>query len=187
MSVSLRPVSNLLVCAAVALVLAAGPAAAAEPENTLILTLKSGPVVIELRPDLAPRHVKRIKELVRKNFYDGLKFHRVMAGFMAQTGDPDGNGTGGSGTNLRAEFSSERHLRGTVSMARARSPDSADSQFFIMFAPAPFLDGKYTIWGKVVKGMEHVDRIKKGSRSNDGAVSDPDTIISMRVAADVKK
>ncbi len=185
MSVSLRPISVLLVCAAVALVLAAPPASAAEPENTIFLTLKSGRVVIELRPDLAPRHVERIKQLVRKKFYDGLKFHRVIAGFMAQTGDPRGDGTGGSGQRLRAEFSAERHLRGTLSMARSSDPDSADSQFFIMFAPAPFLDGKYTIWGRVVKGMEFVDRIKKGLRN--GAVSDPDTIIRMRVAADVKQ
>ncbi len=187
MSVSLRPVSILLVCAVVALVPAARPASAAEPENTLYLTLKSGRVVIELRPDLAPRHVKRIKQLVRKKFYDGLKFHRVIDGFMAQTGDPRGDGTGGSGQRLRAEFSRERHVRGTLSMARASDPNSADSQFFIMVAPAPFLDGKYTIWGRVVKGMVHVDRIKRGSRSRNGAVSDPDTIIRMRVAADVKK
>ncbi len=187
MSLFLRPVSILLVCAAVALVPAAPPASAAEPENTIFLTLKSGRVVIELRPDLAPRHVERIKQLVRKKFYDGLKFHRVIEGFMAQTGDPRGDGTGGSGQRLRAEFSSERHLRGTLSMARASDPDSADSQFFIMFAPAPFLDGKYTVWGRVAKGMEFVDRIKKGSRSRNGSVSDPDTIIRMRVAADVKK
>ncbi len=187
MSVSLRSIHCLLVGAAFLLAAASQPAPAAELENTLYLELKSGRVVIELRPDLAPRHVRRIKQLVRQKFYDGLKFHRVIAGFMAQTGDPKGDGTGGSGMNLPAEFSRERHVRGTVSMARAQSPDSADSQFFIVFAPAPFLDGKYTVWGRVVNGMEHVDGIKKGSRSDNGSVSDPDTIVRMRVAADVKK
>lgn len=159
---------------------------AAEPENTLYLDLKYGRVVIELRPDLAPNHVKRIKELTRQGFYDGLKFHRVIAGFMAQTGDPRGDGTGGSGQKLKAEFSREPHVRGTLSMARAQNPDSADSQFFICFADAPFLDGKYTIWGQVVQGMEFVDKIKKGSGANNGAVSNPDRIKQMRVAADVK-
>src|SRR5579871_1351835 len=125
------------------------PAAAApvikDPENTLVMQLKTGRVVIALRPDLAPNHVARIKELVRKGFYDGTPFHRVIEGFMAQGGDPTGTGTGGSGQKLKAEFSQEHHVRGTVSMARARDPDSADSQFFICFAPAPFLDGQYTI------------------------------------------
>jgi peptidylprolyl isomerase len=158
---------------------------AADPENTLYLDLESGRVVIALRPDLAPNHVARIKELVRQGFYDGLKFHRVIDGFMAQTGDPRGNGTGGSGQNLAAEFSSELHVRGTLSMARAMSPDSADSQFFIMFAAAPSLDGQYTVWGKVVAGMEFVDQIKKGSQTNNGAVTDPDIIVRMQVAADV--
>ena len=166
--------------------LLASPAPAAEPENTLYLELELGRGVIEMRPDLAPGHVARIKELARKKFYDGIVFHRVIAGFMAQTGDPRGDGTGGSGKNLKAEFSSERHVRGTVSMARASDPDSADSQFFIMFAPAPFLDGKYTIWGKVVKGMALVDRIRKGSGGS-GTVADPDRIVSLRVAADVAK
>jgi peptidylprolyl isomerase len=160
-------------------------AEAADPENTLYLDLESGRVVIALRPDLAPNHVARIKELVRQGFYDGLKFHRVIDGFMAQTGDPRGNGTGGSGQNLAAEFSSELHVRGTLSMARAMSPDSADSQFFIMFAAAPSLDGQYTVWGKVVAGMEFVDQIKKGSQTNNGAVTDPDIIVRMQVAADV--
>lgn len=187
MSVFLRSVSSLLFSALVLWAVAAQPVRAAEPENTLYLELKSGRVVIDLRPDLAPRHVARIKQLVRQKFYDGLTFHRVIDGFMAQTGDPKGNGTGGSGMRLQAEFSSERHVRGILSMARARDPNSADSQFFIMFAPAPFLDGKYTIWGKVAKGMEHVDKIKRGSSSRNGAVSDPDKIVSMRVAADVKK
>src|SRR5579885_3557811 len=157
---------------------------AASPEDTIYLDVPAGRVVIALRPDLAPRHVDRIKELTRAGFYDGLAFHRVIAGFMAQTGDPRGDGTGGSGRRLKAEFSQEKHLRGTVSMARASDPDSADSQFFIMFAPAPSLDGKYTIWGAVTSGMEHVDRIKKGDPMRNGMVANPDRIISMRVAAD---
>ena len=161
-------------------------AQAADPENTLYLELRSGRVVIELRPDLAPNHVARIKELVRQGFYDGLTFHRVIAGFMAQTGDPRGDGTGGSGRRLRAEFSSERHLRGTVSMARARHPDSADSQFFIVYAPAPHLDGKYTVWGRVIEGMEHIDGLRKGTPGRGGTVDDPDVIVRMRVAADAK-
>ena len=155
---------------------------AADLENTLYLDVPAGRVVIELRPDLAPKHVARIKELVRRGFYDGIVFHRVIDGFMAQTGDPKGNGTGGSGQNIPAEFSKEKHLRGTVSMARAQSPDSADSQFFICFAPASFLDGKYTIWGKVTSGMEFIDKIKKGEPP-----SNPDKIIKMQVAADEKK
>ncbi len=159
---------------------------AADLENTLYLELEQGRVVIELRPDLAPNHVARIKELVREGFYDGLKFHRVIEGFMAQTGDPRGDGTGGSGMKLEAEFSNEKHVRGTLSMARARSPDSADSQFFIMFAAAPSLDGQYTIWGKVTEGMAFVDQIKRGSTSNNGKVTDPDQIVSLKVAADVE-
>ncbi len=166
------------------------PAAAApvikDPENTLIMQLKTGRVVIAMRPDLAPNHVKRIKELVRKGFYDGTPFHRVIDGFMAQGGDPTGTGRGGSGEKLKAEFSSEHHVRGTASMARAQDPDSADSQFFICLAPAPFLDGQYTIWGQVIDGMDHVDQIKKGDKDNNGAVHDPDKIIWMKVAADVK-
>ena len=160
-------------------------AEAADPENTLYLDLEGGRVVITLRPDLAPNHVARIKELTRQGFYDGLKFHRVIDGFMAQTGDPRGNGTGGSGQNLKAEFSNEPHVRGTLSMARAMNPDSADSQFFIMFATAPHLDGQYTVWGKVTSGMEFVDQIKKGSQANNGSVTDPDIIVRMQVAADV--
>jgi peptidylprolyl isomerase len=163
-----------------------GAAGAADPENTLYMDLEYGRVVIELRPDLAPGHVARIKELARQKFYDGLAFHRVIPGFMAQGGDPDGRGTGGSGKKLKAEFSKAKHVRGTASMARAQDPDSADSQFFICFADAPFLDGKYTIWGQVVQGMELVDKIKKGSEANNGAVSNPDRIKQMRVAADVK-
>jgi peptidylprolyl isomerase len=159
---------------------------AADPENTLDLDLPAGRVVIELRPDLAPNHVARIKELVRQHFYDGIVFHRVIAGFMAQTGDPTGTGTGGSGKNLKAEFSNDHFVRGTLGMARAQSPDSADSQWFICFAPAPFLDGKYTIWGQVASGMEFVDAIKKGDADNNGLVSNPDKIVRLQVVADVK-
>jgi peptidylprolyl isomerase len=152
-----------------------------DPENTLLLELKGGTVVIELRPDKAPEHVKRIKELTRQGFYDGIVFHRVIDGFMAQTGDPTGTGMGGSGQKLSAEFNDLKHVRGTVSMARAQSPDSADSQFFICFKPAPFLDGQYTVWGQVVSGMEHVDAIARGEPP-----ASPDKIISMKLAADVK-
>jgi peptidylprolyl isomerase len=164
------------------LFLALMPARAADPENTLYLDVPAGRVVIELKPELAPKTVAHIKELTRRGFYDGLAFHRVIDGFMAQTGDPKGNGTGGSGQNLPAEFSKEKHVRGTVSMARAQSIDSADSQFFLCFAPAPFLDGKYTIWGKVTSGMEFIDAIAKGEPP-----AKPDKIIKMHVAADAKK
>ncbi|MBP6818462.1 peptidylprolyl isomerase [Ferrovibrio sp. MS7] len=157
----------------------------ADLENTLYLELKDGRVTIALRPDLAPKHVARIKELARQHFYDGLKFHRVIDGFMAQTGCPRGTGTGGSGQNLKAEFNKESHQRGTCSMARAQNPDSADSQFFICFDDASFLDGQYTVWGQVIDGMERVDGIKKGDQRNNGSVSDPDKIVSLRVAADV--
>ncbi|HYD32432.1 MAG TPA: peptidylprolyl isomerase [Azospirillaceae bacterium] len=156
-----------------------------DTENTLYLDLKDGRVVIELRPDLAPNHVARIKELARQGFYDGVVFHRVIDGFMAQTGDPTGTGTGGSGKKLKAEFSKESHVRGTTSMARAMDPNSADSQFFICFQPANHLNGQYTVWGKVVEGMEHVDNIKKGAPGS-GTVKDPDKIIKMQVAADAK-
>jgi len=158
-----------------------------DKENTLYLDLKDGRVVIELLPNKAPRHVARIKELVRQGFYDGIVFHRVIEGFMAQTGDPYGNGTGGSGQNIQAEFNDEPHVRGTVSMARARDPNSADSQFFICFDDARFLDYQYTVWGKVTQGMEFVDNIKKGDSRMNGAVSDPDKIVKMQVAADVKE
>ena len=150
--------------------------------DTLYLDLKDGRVVIEMRPDLAPKHVARIKELVRTGFYDGLAFHRVIPGFMAQTGDPRGDGTGGSGHKLSAEFSDEPHVRGTLSMARSRSPDSADSQFFIVFDAAPHLDGQYTVWGKVTSGMEFVDKIKKGAAHENGAVQNPDKIVKMQLA-----
>jgi len=175
----------MLVITALALTLALGGGGAkgADLENTLIMQLTYGRVVIEMRPDLAPKHVARIKELVRQGFYDGTPFHRVIEGFMAQGGDPTGTGTGGSGKKLPAEFSNEKHVRGTVSMARAADPNSADSQFFIVFQDSPWLDGKYTIWGKVTEGMEFVDKIKRGEGQN-GTVKNPDKIISMKVAAD---
>jgi peptidylprolyl isomerase len=156
----------------------------ADLENTLYLQLKDGRVVIELRPDLAPNHVARIKELARAKFYDGVVFHRVIPGFMAQGGDPTGTGMGGSGKKLKAEFSREKHVRGTCSMARAQSPDSADSQFFICFDDARFLDGKYTVWGQVVEGMDFVDMIKKGDENDNGSVEEPDSIVTLTVAAD---
>ncbi len=133
---------------------------AGDLENTLYMELKTGRVVIEMRPDLAPEHVTRIKDLVREGFYDGLVFHRVIEGFMAQTGDPEGTGMGGSGKNLRAEFSNEPHRRGAVSMARSSNPNSADSQFFIVLVVSPLLTCQYTVWGQVISGMEHVDQIK---------------------------
>jgi peptidylprolyl isomerase len=171
----------------VAALIFGGKAMAADLENTLYMDVPGGRVVIEMRPDLAPATVARIKELVRQGFYDGIVFHRVIDGFMAQTGDPKGNGTGGSGQKLKAEFSTEKHVRGVVSMARASDPDSADSQFFIMFADAPSLDGKYTIWGKVTSGMEYIDQIKKGDPARNGTVTNPDKIIKMQVAADAEK
>ena len=151
----------------------------ASPENTLSLETTKGNVVIEMRPDLAPGHVARIKELVKQGFYDGIVFHRVIDGFMAQTGCPHGTGTGGSGKKLKAEFNSEPHVRGTVSMARANDPNSGDSQFFICFDDATFLDRQYTAWGNVIEGMENVDKIKRGE-----PVRDPDKIVSARIAAD---
>jgi peptidylprolyl isomerase len=155
---------------------------AADPENTLYMDLKDGRVTITLRPDLAPGHVQRIKELVREGFYDGTPFHRVIEGFMAQGGDPTGTGTGGSRkANLKAEFSREPHVRGVCSMARSNDPNSANSQFFICFDDARFLDGKYTVWGKVTFGMELVDAIKRGE-----PVRDPDRIVKMQVAADAQ-
>src|SRR5512132_4026856 len=180
-------VRNLLIGLLMATLLSPEGAGAADPENTLLLTLKDGVVTIEMRPDLAPRHVARIKELTRKGFYDGLVFHRVIEGFMAQTGDPKGNGTGGSGVKLPAEVTNEPFVRGTVGMARSQDPNSADSQFFICCAPAPFLDGKYTVWGEVSKGMEFVDKIKRGDDRRNGEVSNPDRIVRRQVAGDIKQ
>jgi peptidylprolyl isomerase len=152
---------------------------AAKPEDILLLETSRGPVKIAMRPDLAPKHCARIKELARQGFYDGVVFHRVIDGFMAQTGDPTGTGMGGSGEKLKAEFSKEPHTRGAVSMARAQNPDSGDSQFFICFDDANFLDNKYTVWGRVIEGMENVDKITRGEPP-----SKPDKIVSMKVAAD---
>ena len=151
-----------------------------DPENTLIIETTKGRVVIELRPDLAPKHVERIKQLAREGFYDGIPFHRVIDGFMAQTGCPKGTGTGGSNyPNLKAEFNAEPHVRGVCSMARAQSPDSANSQFFIVFDDASFLDNKYTVWGRVIDGMENVDKITRGEPP-----AKPDKMLTVRVAAD---
>ena len=151
-----------------------------DKENTLYIDLKDGRVVIEMRPDLAPSHVAQIKKLAREGKYDGVVFHRVIEGFMAQTGDPTGTGTGGSDLpDLKAEFNREPHVRGTVSMARTSAPHSANSQFFICFDDAGFLDNQYTVWGNVVEGMDNVDQIKRGE-----PVRDPDRIVTMRVAAD---
>ena len=155
--------------------------------DTLTLETSKGPVVIEMNPALAPGHVAHIKRLVSEGFYDGIVFHRVIDGFMAQTGCPKGTGTGGSKyPDLKAEFNAEPHVRGTVSMARSSSPDSANSQFFIMYAPTPSLDGQYTIVGDVVSGMDALDKIKKGSEDNNGMVTDPDKIIKMQMAAGAK-
>ncbi|HVC52035.1 MAG TPA: peptidylprolyl isomerase [Stellaceae bacterium] len=165
----------------------AAPAPAVNPENEIYLDLIYGRVVIQMRPDLAPKTCAQIKALVRKGFYNGSPFFRVIDGFMAQTGDPTGTGTGGSGHTLDAEFTKTPFVRGTVGMARTSDPDSADSQFFITFAPAPQLDDKYTVWGQVISGMGFVDRIKKGSSAEDGKVFDPDTIVKMQIAADAIK
>ena len=164
----------------------AGAASAMDKENTLYIDLKDGRVVIEMRPDLAPKHVAQIKKLAREGKYDGVVFHRVIDGFMAQTGDPTGTGTGGMGETLKAEFNKEPHTRGTVSMARTNDPNSARSQFFIVFKDSNFLDGQYTVWGRVTSGMEFVDKIKKGAPGS-GAVADPkDKMIKVQVAADAK-
>lgn len=167
----------------VALMAAAGSGAeeaSAQQNDHLRIALRTGDVVIRMRSDLAPNHVERILELAEQGFYDGIVFHRVIEGFMAQTGDPTGTGRGGSGQNLRAEFSSEPFRRGTVGMARSQSPHSADSQFFICFADAEFLNGQYTVVGEVVEGMEHVDRIKRGDSAQNGLVTDPDKMLSVR-------
>jgi peptidylprolyl isomerase len=156
-------------------------------ENTLYIDLKYGRVVVELLPQVAPKHVERIKTLARQKFYDGIVFHRVITGFMAQTGDPTGTGMGGSNLpDLKAEFSDEPHIRGALSMARATSPNSANSQFFIVTDDSRFLDNQYTVWGRVIKGMEFVDKIKKGAGGN-GEVSNPDSMLQVRVAADLAK
>jgi len=164
----------------------AGATAAMDKENTLYIDLKDGRVVIEMRPDLAPNHVKQIKKLAREGKYDGVPFHRVIEGFMAQTGDPTGTGSGGMGETLKAEFSKEPHVRGSVSMARTNEPNSARSQFFIVLKDSNFLDNQYTVWGRVTSGMEFVDKIKKGDENNNGLVDHPDRIVKMQVAADVK-
>ncbi len=174
------------VVAALVVSLNGGIVSAADLENTLYMDVPAGRVTIELRPDLAPKTVARIKELVRQHFYDGIVFHRVIDGFMAQTGDPTGTGMGGSGKKLKAEFTDTPFVRGTLGMARAQDPDSADSQFFICFEPSDFLDGKYTVFGQVTAGMEAVDAIKKGDPNDNGSVKSPDKIIKMQVAADVK-
>ena len=182
---------RLLSCLAAALIAFSAITARAEPvadpENTVVMMLKTGRVVIAMRPDLAPRTVLRVKQLVRQGFYDGTPFHRVIDGFMAQGGDPTGSGLGGSGFKLLAEFSAEPHLRGTVSMARSAGFDSADSQFFICLADAPKLNGKYTVWGRVIEGMDHVDEIKKGDDGADGRVTGPDRVVWMKMAADIKE
>lgn len=192
----LKKLASFLVVLA-GLVTASVSAFAAEPENTMVITLKNGDVTIALRPDLAPKHVAQIKKLVREGAYNDVAFHRVINGFMAQTGDvkfgnmkkgfsPEAVGTGGSGLpDLPAEFSQSEHFkRGTLGMARSQDPNSANSQFFIMFAPAPNLDGQYTIVGSVVSGMELVDKIKKGDEADNGTVSEPDRMIKVRIAAD---
>ena len=179
-----------LLCAVVALFIAGNAGAQTisglDLENTLYLDLAYGRVVIEMYPEDAPNHIKRIKELVRQGFYDGLTFHRVIEGFMAQTGDPNGDGSGGSGQNLEAEFNDRLHMRGTVSMARANEPNSADSQFFICLAPVLHLDGQYTAWGRVVSGMQFVDQIKRGEGPGFVQNGEPDKIIRIVVAADVE-
>lgn len=158
---------------------------AADPENTLYMDLEDGRVVIEMYPEKAPKHVARIKELTREGFYDGVVFHRVIDGFMAQTGDPSGTGSGGSDKpDLPAEFNDTKHMRGVTSMARTQNPNSANSQWFIMLDDAPHLDGQYTAWGRVVEGMEHVDAIKKGEAARNGSVDNPDKIVKMQLAAD---
>ena len=184
----MRFISNIVASLVVAVALTGLTVAQAQErdlENTLYIELDAGRVVIELRPDLAPKHVARIKELAREGFYDGLVFHRVIEGFMAQTGDPTGTGTSGSGQKLQAEFSAEPHVRGTVSMARSQDPNSADSQFFIVFDTAPWLNGQYTVWGSVTQGMDLVDAIRKGNERRGGVVENPDKMVSVRVAADV--
>ncbi len=179
-----RTVMGLLFGLAVS---ASASAQTLDKENTIYLDTKDGRIVIALNPGVAPKHVERIKQLTREGFYNGLAFHRVIGGFMAQTGDPKGNGTGGSKYgNVPAEFSALPFVRGTLGMARASDPNSANSQFFIMFAEGSFLNGQYTVFGQVVQGMDVVDKIKKGDQAANGTVSNPDRILKMQVAADVK-
>lgn len=173
-----------LVCGLVAPTAAQAPA---DPQNTIHVDTKDGRITIRLKPDLAPKHVVQIKTLTKRGFYNGVAFHRVIPGFMAQTGDPKGDGTGGSDLpNIPAEFSSTPFKRGTVGMARANDPNSANSQFFIMLADGSFLNGQYTVIGEVVSGMDVVDKIKKGEQSNNGAVKSPDKIVKMQLAAEAK-
>ena len=182
----MRLLIGLILAFALAAVL---PASAAElnPDNTVFMDLTYGRVVIKLRPDLAPNHVAQVKTLVKKGFYNGTPFHRVIEGFMAQGGDPTGTGTGGSDLpDLKAEFTKTHFVRGTIGAARSSDPNSANSQFFIMFAPASNLDGDYTVWGEVVSGMEFVDKITKGNPDDDGVVDNPDRIVKMQMAADAK-
>jgi len=176
----MRRLAHLFWSLVLAMTIATGSTEAADLENQLFLDTAHGRVVIELRPDLAPKHVEQIKALTREGFYDGIVFHRVIDGFMAQTGDPTGTGTGGSDKpDIQAEFSDAKFERGTVGMARSQNPNSANSQFFINFVETPFLNGQYTIWGQVVEGMEHVDSITKGEPP-----ANPDKIIKMQVGAD---
>lgn len=177
--------SLLAAIPAVALAGEAFAQASNDPDNTMLITLKDGVVTIRLRPDLAPKHVEQIKTLVRQKFYDGIVFHRVIAGFMAQTGDPTGTGTGRSPLpNLPAEFSNAAFLRGTLGMARGGDPNSANSQFFICFRDTPHLNGQYTVFGEVVKGMDLVDKIKKSDGNSSGMVTNPDKMIKVRLGSD---
>ncbi len=177
---------DLLLALPAGLALAGSPARAADA-NTVYLTTKDGRITVELEPNLAPKHVAQIKKLVGQHFYDGIVFHRVIDGFMAQTGDPTGTGSGGSKLpDLKAEFTDTPFKRGTLGMARASDPDSANSQFFICLADAPFLNNQYTVFGRVTAGMDVVDKIKKGSSDDNGKVEDPDKIVTMRLASDAK-
>ncbi len=175
----------ILLCLVLAVPMAGAARPPANPDDTLVMELKSGTVLIQMRPDLAPIHVARIKQLVRRGFYDGVAFHRVVAGFMAQTGDRSGTGRGGTGRWLELEPSKEPHVRGAVSMARGMNRNSGDSQFFILTsAQDPSLDGNYTLWGHVTKGLELIDRLKAGDKKKDGYVKEPDRILSMRIQSD---
>lgn len=185
----MKSLLSLIAIGLLAMTLDASEAGAApDPENVLVMELEHGTVKIEMLPDLAPKHVERIKTLTRQGFYDGIVFHRVIDGFMAQAGDPTGTGRGGSDLpDVPAEFSAEPFERGVLGMARTQDPNSANSQFFITLAPARFLDRQYTVWGRVIEGMEYVDMIKKAPRGDQsGMVRDPDKIISMKVQADTQ-